>query len=339
MACYGTGTYKVCEDTAPTQPVVLPTPLLDTDLSPLCAQTQPTGWTTGGQAAACFVIGTTITMSGPLQITGTRPLVLVGSTSIAITQLLDASSHLLSGVTGPAAPSALCDVFVTNPQNSITTNLGGGGGAGGSFMAKGGNGGTGNSGMRNAGTAAPPDPANPTVLRGGCNGQPGGTGGPGNATGSVGRGGGALYLLSGGNISISSGVIIDVSGCAANAGAILAGGSGAGSGGMLKIYAGSLTTGGAKIFANGGGGSSGADATNTGVAGNDPIAVSTPAAGGKAKKGGDGGDGFAGVTAATDGGPGGLAESGGGGGGGGGYIESNLSLNGASVSAGVINAP
>src|SRR6185503_7180319 len=117
------------------------------DTSGLCDPTQPNGWTTGGQPAACVIKGTTITVNLTAVI-GSRPLVLVATTSIAITTALDVSSSRLAGTSGPGVPFAC--TFATNPQNS--NGAGGGGGAGGTFGSQGAAGGSGDGNNRNGGT-------------------------------------------------------------------------------------------------------------------------------------------------------------------------------------------
>jgi hypothetical protein len=335
QVCYGTGNAKVCLDTAPTTGVTLPATI---DTTPnaagsLCAATQPTGWTAGGQPQSCFIIGTTITQSGQTLVHGTRPLVLVGSDSITISALLDVASHRNIS-SGPGSPGT-CKAFVGNPGNSSN---GGGGGAGGSFMSGGGDGGKGDNGGVPAGGAATADATAPTVLRAGCDGQRGGSGGGSNQSGAVGHGGGVVYLVAGNAITITNMGIINASGSAGTGGAHLTGGSGAGSGGMIKLYANTIATGGAILFANGAGGASGGDGGNNGGSGVDPTSATTPAAGGTGG-GANGGAGFANGTPAVSGSQGSNNNGGGAGGGGGGYVEANLPLNGATVSAGVIHAP
>lgn len=345
LVCYGAAPFAVCLDSPPTGAQTLPSSI-NTQSSTLCAAAQPTGWTTAPQSqpAACFVLKDTITVNGTVTVTGNRPLVLVGATSITVTGTLDASSNNLAGSTGPAAPSADCDAFGANPASSAN---GGGGGAGGTFVTKGGDGGTGNNGGSQAGTAPAAEATPIPTLRAGCHGQRGGNGANSGseASGQVGRGGGAVYLVTGGTLTLAATAVINVSGSGGLGGGRSSGGSGAGSGGMAKLYAATLAaTAGAKVMANGGGGASGGDNNTDGVTGQDPdpATPTTPALGGDdgtGDTGAVGGDGYAGATAATSGVPAGATEGGGGGGGGGGYVQSNLALTNVTVSAGVVQVP
>ena len=339
--CFGpSGAYQVCINNLPSAPVTLSGTLNTNTANPLCEATLPVGWMPG-QPDACFVLGTSITLPAgtTVKVTGPRPLVLVATTgALTIAGTLDASSHI-GGSAGPANDLG-CAGFTIAPAGASN---GGGGGAGGSFMSAGGNGGGGGpGGVMNIGGASLGNLMfAPTSLHGGCDGQRGGNGGSGNTAGSVGRGGGAVYLLAKTTIDLSGGVI-DVSGSAGTGGDNATGGSGAGSGGMLELFASTLTISPAtKLFANGGGGAGGADNNSSGGSGMDPSAASitTSATGGMGGGGGNGGRGFAGLSSAQNGGGGSNGAGGGGGGGGGGFIESNQSLTGAGLSAGVVTAP
>jgi hypothetical protein len=334
LICYGAGAYQVCLDSPPTGAQVLPTSI-NTDAGSAQCDAPPAGWTTGGQPDACFINGSTITMSGATTVTGGRPLVIVAATTIAISSNLDGASHQANGARGAGSPSALCAAFVRAPGSGVG---GGGGGAGGSFMTKGGDGGQGDVGGGNnqTGQAANADAAAPAYLRAGCSGQKGGDGGA--TGGSGGLGGGAIYLVAGTSITVSTGITINVSGAGGNAGpSSEGGGGGGGAGGMLALYAPTLTVTGAKLMSNGGSGGGGADGSTNGGNGIDPsIATPTvaPAGGAAASAGGSGGVGFAGATQA--GSALGNGNAAGGGGGAGGYIQSNVALTGATVSAGSI---
>jgi len=325
--CHGSGAYRLCYPQEPTLAVTLGA-TIDTDGGAPCEAAQPTGWTGQGQPTVCVVRGTTITQSGTTTVTGSRPLVLAATTSISIATL-DVSSRRGDSNLGPASPSASaqCSGFLQVPGL-------GAGGAGGSFMSIGGDGGIGNGGSF-AGRAANQLGTPPTALRGGCHGQLGGNGD------ETGKGGGAVYLVTGGTLSISGG--INASGSSATGGTTRSGGSGAGSGGMIVLFAASISANTAEVIANGGGGASGGDNNTNGNNGSDPTlaAPTTPAAGGPSGgAGGAGGAGFAGGIQATAGaGTGNPNDGGGGGGGGGGYVKSNLVLTGATVSAGRFDVP
>ncbi len=332
--CQGVGTFLVCAKAAPQTPVALP-PTLDTDTSNLCANPSTLDWASGnGQGAACFIYATTITMAQDTYVTGSRPLVLVGTT-ISITHTLDVAAHRGTNA-GAGSASAVCPAFPTAPGANAA---GGGGGAGGTFLSQGGNGGGGN-GATLFGTAPPPL-AVPSILRAGCDGQRGAAAGA-NQSGAVGEGGGAVYLVASGALSISG--AINASGSGGTGGNELTGGSGGGSGGMIVLHAATLGVGGAEIMAAGGGGASGGDNNEVGLSGQDPdpSAISLPAQGGPGSAGAAGGNGYGGWPLSTAAGAGASApmnRGGGGGGGGGGYIRSNQPLVSASVVAGRIDAP
>jgi len=341
--CYGPLPFAVCLDSPPAGALTLPASInTNAGGSALCAGTQPTGWTTAPQSqpAACFILRDTITVTGTVTVTGNRPLVLLGATSITVNGTIDAGSSNTAGTTGAASPSGDCGGFGQNPNGNSN---GGGGGAGGTFMTVGGNGGTGDGGSNvQAGTAAMAATAPVPKLRAGCNGQRGGNGGGGNASGQAGRGGGAVYLVTGGTLTLAATAIVNVSGGAARGGNNSTGGSGGGSGGMIKLFSQTLTaTAGAILVSNGGGGSSGGDGGANGTDGNDvdPATPATAAAGGTGGGGANGGDGYASGTAATNGSNGNNNQGGGGGGGGGGYIQSNNALTNVTASAGVIAVP
>ena len=328
QTCTGTGAYQVCVQ-KPSAPVTL-TGTLDTGTSPKCMNPF-SGWASG-QPAACFVVGTQITVTGTLAVTGSKPLVLLASDTITVSGTIDASSHL-GGTTGPGAPFGTCA-----GQDGSASSNGGGGGAGGSFITKGGNGSNGNG--ANGGNAASQVSA-PSVLRAGCNGHVGGDGAF--AAGPLGGAGGVVYLVAVNGITLMSGSVIDASGAGGSApgSASSAGGSGGGSGGMIKLDAPTITASGAIVMANGGGGASGACNNANGNDGSDPstAAPSTEAPGGPAaSQSGAGGNGGAGSGDNGKNGQGTTGSNkqpgGSGGGGGGGYVEASAVLTGATVVAG-----
>lgn len=325
--------FNVCFAAAPSNTVTI-NANLNTDSSPLCSGTAPlAGWT--GQPDSCFVVGQTINVSGASAITGSRPLVLFATGNITISSSIDAASHR-GGTTGPAANSSSCGTYTDAPAASSS---GGGGGAGGTFRTIGGAGGQGNSAGGSGGSPIAVGSA-PTTLRGGCQGQKGGNGSSANGA-DPGAGGGAIYMVAGGTITVNTGITINVSGAGADAlSGAYGGGGGGGSGGMLVLVANAFSVTGAQFMANGGGGSRGGDNNDPGADGFDPL-TSAPTSGGaggtSGSGGGVGGRGFGTTTAVEAGGNGGSGNAGGGGGGGGGYISSSAALTGATVSAGQIS--
>ena len=83
--------FEVCLDPKPAASLTLSGPI-DTDSLTQCLATQPFGWTsTQGQADACFVTGTDVTLAG-VTASGSRPLVIAATGTISVTTL-DVSSH------------------------------------------------------------------------------------------------------------------------------------------------------------------------------------------------------------------------------------------------------
>ncbi|HEX7836853.1 MAG TPA: hypothetical protein VF469_05285 [Kofleriaceae bacterium] len=301
--------------------------MLDTDKSGLCLTNQPASWTAALQPDACFVVGDTVIVAS-LKATGSRPLVIVARSQINVMGLLDVASHRMSGTEGAGSQPTDCKPFGRNPGNG-QPNGGGGGGAGGSFMFPGADGGTGDGVNHQGGQAPSSDVGAPTRLRGGCPGQPGNGGKPNDA----GAGGGAVYLVSAGEISISG--KINASGAGGGGGDATDGGGGGGSGGTIVLYGSPVTTMATTVLlANGGGGGGGGSTGPAkGVNGVDPgfgVPITAALGGGggilNGGTGGDGGSGYAQSSNAGTGTSGDTGAGGGGGGGGGGYIQSNQDL-------------
>jgi hypothetical protein len=337
--CVGPTDRSICLDAAPTGNVLLDT-ALDTDKSDAdnpCLAHQPASWTAALGPDACFIVGDTVRLMS-LRATGARPLVIIAQHQIAVVGTLSVASLRASGKVGAGANPADCKPFAHDP---VVIDLGGGGGAGGSFMVQGADGGVGNGVFNAGGQAAVPEAAAPARLRGGCAGQKGGRG----TENDGGAGGGAVYLASAGAIDLSTGKV-DASGAGGKGAPINDGGGGGGSGGTILLHAATITvTPGTQLAANGGGGGGGGAAVvGTGGAdlshgddGDDPDTAATAAAGGHggivlSQNGGDGGTGAALQIVPKSGTSGDTGGGGGGGGGGTGYIRSNRSLDGATVS-------
>ena len=285
-----------------------------------------------GSVTACAIRaqGITVGPSSIFRVQGSIPLV-IAAEDITIAGTVVAASDT-EGHVGPDANDATCTTAGT--QGSSNGGCGGGG-AGGSFGTAGGNGGTGNSNAGTIGTATLAVSQPVTVLRGGC---AGGGGGDGSGTGGAGApGGGAVYIIARGTLTISG--VIDASGSGGGlSAAAKAGGGGGGSGGMIVLAAAMLDAAGARVVANGGGGGGGADMNSGGNTGSDPSeATVTTGAGGGGGGGGAGGKGGTGAAAGSTGGQGTNAAGGGGGGGGGGgegvvRVLGGQALTGAAVS-------
>jgi hypothetical protein len=259
---------------------------------------------------ACVIAARDIVIDGGVRAVGKRALVLIGFSSITINGTVDVSSARGSSGKGAGSGPGECSL--------VPSAAGRGGGAGGTFGGRGGLGGGG------AGVGGQPGSAAiANRLRGGCPGG-GGSGTAGSALSNY--GGGSVYLLSHGKITIAG--TVNASGAGGFAGGPTAsdGGDGAGSGGMIGLEAPEvITTTGSAVFANGGGGGQGvgSEVSQTGCHGQESSAPQDPASGGACPHtGGIGGAGSAGF--ALDGVSGDLALSGGaahgGGGGGAGII-------------------
>ena len=303
----------------PTVSVTLGTQTLDTSSSARCVDYR---LAPGAPAVdACVIAGTSIVIEGnnTVEVTGRRPLILLSTSSITISGVLDAASHRTSpsSKTGPGADAPQCSATVTDPTVGASNN--GGGGRGGTFGATGGNGGSGAM-QGQGGIAAPTESV--TSLQGGCPGSAG----AGNDAGARGHGGGAVMLIARQTIALDG--TINASGAAGSAGKNSAGGGGGGSGGMIVLDAATVNVTG-KCFANGGGGGEGGDLSSTGNPGGEsskPGEVGI--GGGGANRGGKGGDGggaggraaAAGIAGTTHNSSSGAQDGLGGGGGGGGGV-------------------
>lgn len=158
--------------------------------------------------------------------------------------------------------------------------------------------------------------------------------GGGGANGIGGRGGGALYVETAGNLTIGSASSIDASGQNGTSGGVSGGGGGGGGGSILFTYGGSLSNSGTFV-ATGGTGGSGNSGGVAGGAGGTAISFGTGsgngAASGSVVSGGGvgaGGGAGRGGNGGTTGGSGGSTPSAGGGGGGGSFtVVKNIFFN------------
>jgi hypothetical protein len=324
--CYGGGLATICLTTPPSGDYTVSTPTTvatDTQCTQVVAQS--------GGPELCVIAGIHIDISSTLDATGTRPLVLVATTSLAVEGKIDVSSYRLQSggtvvgehVGAGEASGALCGAPTAGGNDA---NAGAGGGAGGTFGGQGGAGAVGRNGAGGtAGAPATVGPA-PTFVRGGCAGTAGGDAGA-NAGGLPGHGGGAVYLIAGGQIMVSG--VITASAQGGYGGKLGSGGGGAGAGGLIGLDAPQIANTGT-IFANGGGGGEGGGQTGIGGNGDSALTATTPAAGGTFNtNGGDGGAGSVGTT--LTGGPG-LTNNNGAGAGGGGagviYVFPSTNLGG-----------
>jgi hypothetical protein len=329
------GFVDLCEQAPPDGPLDIVGPdTINTDTDPRC---RTLAQASGGPVCLVYASSVSITSSGSLTATGSRPLAIVSTGMMTIGGAIDVSSRR-AGARGPASSDAAC-AFASNPEPDTG---GAGGGAGGSFGLPGGNGGTGDNdnSQGNDGTAAPGTvgaPATIVALRGGCRGQNGANeDASGGAGGTGGHSGGALYLFAGQAIEVSGS--IRATGAGGDGGQVQAGGGGGGSGGLVVIESPSITISGSISANGGGGGEGGARVSSTPVSGQpgaDGMLGTTPAPGGMGtdNRFGYGGDGGAGATAAAAG-----VTSVVGGGGGGGGVGSVKLLGSANV-GGQISPP
>ena len=280
------------------------------------------------EQTVCLLDGTGVTIDSFVA-TGSAALVIASTSDLMINTLLDVSTQATDQHGAGYNPSPFCDPAFDPIGGTSSTTTGGGGGAGGSFASAGGNGGSGSGSGAGSGGTAIPLQFPPTTLRGGC---PGGNGGSatGASAGTAGWGGGAVFVVALGAITING--TIDASGergyggsGTPSSGSGGGGGGGAGAGGMILLDSAMpfVINGTAKLIANGGGGGGGGDTgAGSGADGNNAV-LATPqmqpgGGNGGGGHGGDGGSGAALMGSAVGGTTGSTAGSAGGGGGGGG---------------------
>jgi hypothetical protein len=302
----------ICLSELPTTSPAIPT-TIDTDTSGLCV-----AYSKGG-GTYCVIAGMDLAVAN-VRVTGSKPLVMIATNALSITGTLDVASHTATASRGAGTDPATCDYGIPpNSGNNPETR----GGAGGSFGGSGGRGGLRNGQQPATDSGVPGARATinpPALLRGGCRGQSGF--GAGGAVG--GFGGGAVYLIAGVVINLTSTGAVNASGAGGNGGATAAtfgrGGAGGGAGGMIVLEAPTVNVVG-KVFADGGGGGEGGGGNNPGNYGYESDGTARAQGGnGNAGNGGDGGAGSYGTMLdGVDGNNNGV-DSGGGGGGGAGVI-------------------
>jgi hypothetical protein len=310
QACFGSFP-AVCFTEVPTKPVMLTADLtIDTSASAMCDQHNDQ------MAKYCVVAGTSFTLAAAktIRATGTKPLVLLSTSTMSIQGIIDVSSNRMAGplATGAGANPTAC-------TNGAPPEMAGGG-YGGSFGGKGGNGERLGTASATSGVAAAALTTPPTLLRGGC------PGGNGDATGGTGgSGGGAVALIAMTSIQLDG--KLNASGSAGHGGpAAKSGGGGGGSGGMIVLDAPSITAAATGLlFANGGGGGQGGAGAGAGMGigadGGESLDPASPAPAGNngGRDGGFGGTGSSGTRLpGNNGGIPTTAQNNGGGGGGGG---------------------
>lgn len=322
LLCYGQGLAPVCL-TSPAMGTRTLDAAIDTDTAGTCSDVIAQ---TGGPEL-CVIAAAQISVSATVTVTGSRPLVLLATDTIAVPGVLDVSSRRTPARVGAGANFSGCGAG-TAPLN---TTSGAGGGAGGTFSLQGARGGDGAPAgvIVNNNGVAPAAMLPVTFVRGGCKGQDGGDSGASQG-GLGGASGGAVYLFAGTTIDVQGSIF--ASGAGATASALHAGGGGGGAGGLIGLEAPAINVTGI-VAANGANGSGGSGSTSGGVAGTDgattAYATQPAATSGGATGGGGGGRGAAGAAIATIGGAGSTAVNGTAGGGGGGaagviYVKGTL---------------
>ena len=273
----------------------------------------------------CVIDAMTFVVSEYVPVTGERPLVLLATKDILIDDVLDASSKL--GVRTGAAAQATCA-----SGSGANGTVGGGGGAGGTFGHVGGGGAAGQIGLQIPASGGAPSSVAPLDgIQGGCAGGNGGV-----VTGTAARGGaggGALYLIAGERIHVSSTGVINASGGGGGGAPTAGGGGGGGAGGFIALDAPAIAIEG-HVFARGGAGGGGGGSTTNGSPGAEPANATAQTPGGSAGSGGTpGGDG----CGAPEGKQGGFTAAAGAGGGGGGGGCGRTRIYGTRAGTGPIN--
>jgi hypothetical protein len=272
--------------------------------------------TIGGQSLGDFRVKNGIavfrfhalTISGPVQLRGSRPIALVSDQDLIVGAVIDARGTCSGNSAGPGgfvgglAGTAGAGLAAGTPGTN-DGNLSGGGGGG----ANGGNGGSGGKTQTLDGGTGGTGGADPSIAM--LVGGSGGGGGFGQSINTGGGGGGAVQLVSNHTISIKVSGGINAGGCGSqrqNCPDCSSGGGGAGGTILLEAFA--ITIEGA-LAVNGGG------AAGSGSDGEDGQLSRTAALGGAIGNGGPGGAGAAGAVLDGASAPDATQRPGGGGGG------------------------
>lgn len=308
MKCYGTGLLTICRE-PPTGDLIL-AGTFSTGVDSRCEVLPQID-----ARELCVITAGAITIRDGLAVVGGRPLVLLADTTIRIENVLDAAS-VRGDKNGPGA-QLQCG---TDGNGSDGSSSGSAGGAGGTFGFRGGNGADGAAGASDGFGSPLVTPL--FDVRGGCPGFRAGAVNSGSRA-QGGSGGGAVYLLAGEAIEVTSTGSINASGAGGQRGDVASGGGGGGAGGLIVLDAPTVTVGG-ELFARGGGGGGGGG-TAPGTNGLEATSATSGAGGGAAgtSGGGSGAPGCGGPNGTVGGFPTTNPATFGGGGGGGacGYIR------------------
>lgn len=288
---------------------------------------------------AVFVFAS-LTIDGPVTITGRSPVVLVSLSGIVVDDAIFANGGCSASTGGPGGGRGGAPGIAATGPGGGGAGTGGAddssGGGGGGHGALGGVGGKSDSTTNTPGGAAFGD-LEVTTLQGGGGG--GGGGGAGSGGGGGGGGGGGVQLVANGTISVRA--AINAGGCGGQGGPPTESAGGGGAGGTILLEASVVELSATAVLAVNGGGGGGSDG---GATGSDGLASSTRAPGGTVTnlvEDAEGGPGGAGTALA--GGPGendtSAAQSGGGGGGAVGRIRINTVSGAATIALDAVLSP